>query len=83
MRKPRNHQRVASPLSLPIPRGKRGCYPPGPDAADSDCYQSDADLDDGCYGSGSGSGEELLRSLIAPLAPLAPLAPRRPRPRRR
>lgn len=69
MRKPRNRQ----PFSLLMPRGNRGCYPPGPDAADSDCYQSDADLDDGCYG----SAEELLRSL------LAPIAPRHPRPRRR
>lgn len=63
MRKPRNRQ--PSPLTLLIPRDDRGCYPPGPDAADSDCYQSDADLDDGCYG----SGEDLLRSLIAPPRP--------------
>lgn len=70
MRKPRNRQ----PFSLLIPRGNRGCYPPGPDAADSDCYPSDADLDDGCYG----SAEALLRSLILPRRPRP-----RPRPRRR
>ncbi|HZR49049.1 MAG TPA: hypothetical protein VFB06_05980 [Streptosporangiaceae bacterium] len=75
MRKPRNRQRAASPFTLLIPRGNRGCYPPGPDAADSDCYQSDADLADGCYGSGpsvgsgAGSAEELLRSLITPRHP--------------
>jgi hypothetical protein len=68
MGKPRNRQRqprVASPFTLLIPRGNRGCYPPGPDADDSDCYQSDADLDDGCYH----SGEEILRSLIGPPHP--------------
>lgn len=68
MPKPQNRprqQRVASPFTLLIPRDDRGCYPPGADAGDSDCYSSDADLDDGCYH----SGEEILRSLIGPRHP--------------
>ena len=65
MRKPRTSQRkLAAPFTLRFPRDERGCYPPGADAGDSDCFQSDAVIDDGCYPPGPRAGEDLLHALL-------------------